>query len=357
MNRQKLKHLPIAFLLFQGTLLFAQNDSLKKLTFSGYGEIYYSYDFTKPINHEKPNFIYNHKRHNEVNANLMLVKANYKEESIRANLGFMAGNYAQYNLGSEPNWAQFVYEANIGAKLSKNHNLWIDAGIIPSHIGFESAVSADCWTLTRSMSAENSPYYETGLKLGYTNKKENVSLAILVLNGWQRIRKPDYIQQPSFGLQINYKPREDLTFNYSNFIGTDKPDSLSSFRTFHNFYLQYEPKKNLGVTAGFDIGSDKFNSTDYGIWFTPTLIFKYPLTEKAKIALRGEYYFDKNQIIISTNTSNGFQALGVSTNFDYKINNKVEFRIEGKLYNFKDKTFQHPSNNNFSFTTNMRIKI
>ena len=32
-------------------------------------------------------------------------------------------------------------------KLAKKKNLWIDAGILPSHIGFESAVSKDCWTL------------------------------------------------------------------------------------------------------------------------------------------------------------------------------------------------------------------
>jgi hypothetical protein len=56
----------------------------------------------------------------------------------------MAGNYSQYNLSAEPTWAQFIYEANIGLKSSNKTNIWIDAGILPSHIGFESAISADC---------------------------------------------------------------------------------------------------------------------------------------------------------------------------------------------------------------------
>ena len=99
--------------------IFAQTDTLKKITFSGYSEIYYSFDFSNPSNHEKPNFLYNHKRHNELNANLILVKANYFDTNYRATVGLMAGNYAQYNLSSEPNWAQIVYEANIGLKLSK----------------------------------------------------------------------------------------------------------------------------------------------------------------------------------------------------------------------------------------------
>ncbi len=352
-----MKSLLFTFFLFQATALFAQNDTLKKITFSGYAEVYYSYDFANPQNHEKSNFLYNHKRYNEISANLIVAKANYTNKNTRANLGVMTGNYAQYNLSTEPAWAQLIYEANIGVKLSKKHTIWLDAGIMPSHIGFESAVSADCWTLTRSILAENSPYYETGLKLGYTNKKENLNLAFLVLNGWQKIQKPNYIQQPSFGLQINYKPQENLVLNYSNFIGTDKPDSLKAVRTFHNFYLQYEPKNKVGLLIGFDIGTDKYNLSDYGIWYSPVAIVRYALSEKMRMALRGEYYFDKNQIIVSTNTVTGFQVSGVSANIDYKINKTVEWRVEGKIYNSKDRIFQQNNNSNVSLTTNMTIKL
>lgn len=73
----------------------AQSNFKNNFSFSAYGDIYYSYDFNNPSNHEKPNFIYNHKRHNEINANLLLIRANYQDEGLRANIGLMAGNYAQ----------------------------------------------------------------------------------------------------------------------------------------------------------------------------------------------------------------------------------------------------------------------
>lgn len=327
------------------------------MKFSGYGELYYSYDFSNPSNHEKSDFIYNHKRHNEINANLLYFKANYNNLNTRANFGIMAGNYAQYNLSSEPNWAQFIYEANIGVKLSKSHNFWLDVGILPSHIGFESAVSTDCWTLTRSLLAENSPYYETGAKINYTNKNENLNVAFLVLNGWQRIRKPDHIQQPSVGFQFNYKTKNNVTFNYSNFIGTDKADSLKSIRTFHNFYVWYDPTKKLGAIVGFDIGTDKINSVEYGIWYSPVVIVKYQINEKLKMAFRGEYYFDKNQIIVTTNTRNGFQVAGFSSNFDYNLNDKIMVRLEGKIFNSYDSIFENNNKRNYSITTNLTIKL
>ena len=335
---------------------FSQNDSLKKLNFSAYGELYYSYDFSNPQNHEKSNFLYNHKRNNELNANLLLLKANYLDKNLRANLGLMTGNYAQYNLSSEPNWAQFIYEANVGVKISKKYNLWLDAGILPSHIGFEGVISADCWTLTRSLLAENSPYYETGIKLGYTSKNEKLNISALYLNGWQKIIKPNYIQRPSFGTQINYKMSSKLLFNYSTFLGTDKPDSIKAFRHFHNVFLQYEPTKKFGIIAGFDIGIEKFNSSTYGTWYSPVLIIKQSINEKTIIAIRGEYYSDPKQIIISTGTTNGFQTYGLSSNLDYEINNKIKLRIEGKMFHSKDRIFANESNN-YSLTTNMTINL
>lgn len=102
-----------------------------------------------------------------------MAKVNYSKENIRGNFALMAGTYPQYNMSAEQGLLQNVYEANVGVKISKNHNLWIDAGIMPSHIGFESAIGKDCQTLTRSILAENSPYYEAGVKIGYTSESEN----------------------------------------------------------------------------------------------------------------------------------------------------------------------------------------
>ena len=352
-----MKTIIYTFLFLQSLFASAQTDSTKKLTFTGFGDIYYSYDFSNPQNHLKPDFIYNHKRHNEINANLLMGKVNYTDKTMRANLGLMAGNYPQFNLAAEPDWAKFIYEANIGVKLSNKHNLWLDAGIMPSHIGFESAISADCWTLTRSIVAENSPYYETGLKLSFINKPEKLQLAFFVLNGWQRIKKPDFIQKPSIGFQANYTPQRNLTINYSNFIGTDKADSLNALRTYHNFYMVREFKNKVGLTLGFDIGTDKYNAKDYGIWYSPVMIVRYSLSQKTKIALRGEYYFDKNQIIIATNSSNGFRVAGLSSNFDYAINKLLTWRIEGKIYKSKDQIFEKKSNNNFSLSTNLSVRF
>jgi Putative beta-barrel porin-2, OmpL-like. bbp2 len=118
------------------------------LTLTGYVEAYYSHDFTAPKTaQERPGFLYNHRRNREFNVNLAFAKLAYTSERVRGNLALQVGNYAQYNYAAEQELVRNIFEANAGVKLSKTKDLWLDAGIFASHIGFESAISKDCWKL------------------------------------------------------------------------------------------------------------------------------------------------------------------------------------------------------------------
>jgi Putative beta-barrel porin-2, OmpL-like. bbp2 len=338
----------------------AQNDSSAIINYTGYAEIYYNYDFGKPLNHERPSFIYNYKRDNEVTLNLAFAKAAYTSKNLRANLALMAGTYAQYNLSAEPSWAQHIFESNIGVKISKQNNIWIDAGIMPSHIGFESAVGADCWTLSRSMLAENSPYYESGIKLSYTSDNQKWYASALLLNGWQRIQRPDGIRRPSFGTQITYKPTTSVILNYSTFIGSDKPDENNALRTYHNFYVLYDAPSKMDFIIGIDIGSDKVLTGQNKIWYSPLIIGRYNINDKNKIAARLEYFNDKSQIIVSTSTLEGFQTSSASVNYDLYITPQVLWRTEMKIFSSKDKIFTSSdgvSKGNIAATMSLSIKL
>ena len=348
-------------LIFIAAQAFSQTDTtVSPLTFNGYIEAYYTYDFGKPANHNRPSFVYAYNRHNEVNLNLGFIKAAYQKENVRANLALMSGTYTNANLAAEPGVLKNILEANAGVKISKKKNLWIDAGIFSSHIGFESAIGKDCWNLTRSILADNSPYFETGAKISYTTDDGKWFISGLLLNGWQRIQRVDGNNTPAFGHQITYKPNAKITLNSSSFIGSDKPDSVRQMRYFHNFYGIFQVTDKLALTTGFDIGAEQKakGSTKYNAWYTPIVILKISPNAKNNIAMRAEYYSDVSGVIISTGTPNGFKTWGYSLNYDYLIRDNVMWRIEGRGFSGKDKTFQKnglPVNNNFFLTTALAI--
>ncbi len=329
-------------MLLSATYASAQIDTSKSnLVLSGYVEAYYGYDFNEPTDHNRPSFIYSHNRHNEFNLNLGFIKAGYTTDKVRANLALAAGTYMNANYSAEPGVLKNIYEANAGLKISKKKNLWVDAGIFGSHIGFESAVSKDCRTLTRSIPAENSPYYESGAKISYTSDNSKWFLSGLVLNGWQHIQRPDGNNSPAFGTQITFTPNPKITLNYSTFIGNDKPDTSKQMRYFNNVYGLFQITDNFHITAGFDYGMEEKSegSSDFNNWYSPVLILKVNLNEQWAIAGRVEYYVDENGVIIATGTENGFQTTGYSLNIDYKIRENAVWRIEGRSLQSEDKIF------------------
>jgi hypothetical protein len=356
----------LGLLIFKPLIAQDSTETKNPLTISGYAEAYYNYDFNRPLNNTVPGFLYNFNRAGEVNLNLGFIKANYTTDRVRANLALAAGTYVNANYATEPGVLKNVFEANVGVKISKNANLWIDAGIMPSHIGFESAIGKDNWALTRSLVAENTPYFESGVKLGFTSKDEKLYLAAMYLNGWQRIQRIDGNTKPAFGTQITYKPASGVTLNYSTFMGSDKPDSVRLMRYYHNFYGVFQLAEKFGLTAGFDYGTEQKakGSSEYNNWFVPVLIARYSPSPKVNIAARGEYFQDKNGVIIDTGTENGFKTFGVSANIDYAIFPGVLWRVEARNLNSKDRIFlernqgaagQLSKKDNFFLTTSISV--
>jgi hypothetical protein len=265
-------------------------------------------------------------------------------------------------MSAEQDLLKNVYEANVGVKISQSHNLWIDAGIMPAHIGFESAIGKDCQTLTRSILAENSPYYEAGVKIGYTSESGEWYLAGMYLNGWQRIQKVDGNHTPAFGTQITYKPTDKVVLNWSTYVGNEQPDIDKKWRYFNNFYGQFKVTDKTNITAGFDVGSQQSakNSNKYDTWFSPVLILQYKPTDKIQLAARGEYYSDEKGVIIATETPNGFKTYGFSANFDYLVTDNVMFRIEARNLSSKDEIFTKdnlPTDTNTFVTTSLAISF
>lgn len=362
----KLKYASLLLLNLFGVNLLAQTDSSWEqpplVKVSNYIDVFYVYDFNKPNTNIRQPFFYNYNRHNEFNLNLALLKLGLDHPKYRANFALQTGTYANDNYAAEPGLLKAASEANIGISLNKKKNLWLDAGIFPSHIGFESAISFDNSTLTRSILAENSPYFLAGTKLTYSPNPA-WEIEALILNGWQRIQRLQGNNLPSFGTKVNFSPTTDkITLNWSTFIGTDDPDSTRRMRYFNNFYGQFQATKKLSLITGFDIGMQQSlkGSANYNIWFSPVIITQYSINNYYKGGIRVEYYQDKTGIIISTGTRNGFQTAGLSLYLAYSPTQNILCKIEGRWLNSRDNIFEAkpiPVNNNCFIATSIAMRF
>jgi hypothetical protein len=308
--------------------------------FKGYLDVFYAYDFNQPESGVRQPFFYNHNRHNQFNLNHGIIGFEISNPKYRADLSLQTGTYPVDNYAQEPGVLQNIYEAYIGLALNKRNNLWLDAGIFESFIGFESPISIDNWTLTRCLCSENVPYFLTGLRVNYKISDKWEILGSMI-NGWQRIQSVQGNSLPSFGTQVLFTPNNRFTFNWSTFIGTDDPDSTRRMRYFNNFYGQLEISDKLGLIAGIDIGyqQESKGSSTYRNWYAVSLILRYEISKKWAMAFRGETYVDKYGVMIESDTPNGFNTSGLSVNGDFKPIPNLACRMEVRWLNSVDEIF------------------
>ena len=304
-------------------------------------DAYYGYDFGNDGSNFRPNFLYSHNRQNEFNVNQALLGVRYNNDQVRGAIGLHAGSYVEANYASEDLTMRHLYEAYAGFRPFKK--AWLDAGIFTSHIGFESAISKENWTLTRSLSADNSPYYETGVRFIY-EVDPKLTLTALVLNGWQIIRENN--EKKALGTQLQWKPSPKLLVNSSTFFGTEGPTGTAQYRRyFHDFYLTYALTDRLSLAGVFDVGKQETEVYGkYDTWHTAAAFVRYKLADRWMATARAEYYYAERGVVIRgispTPGNPDFRAGGGSLNLDYAPAANMLLRLEGRYLRGRAPVFQ-----------------
>jgi hypothetical protein len=268
-----------------------------------------------------------------------------------------SGTYVDDNYVNEK--IKYLNEAYVGLYLDKSKKQSVEVGILPSYLGFESSTTATNLTLTRSILAENSPYFMTGVKYNY-KPSDKWNFAALLTNGWQRINKPQKDVSPSFGTQIIYKSSTNSTLNWSTFVGKEFNGIDYTMRYFSNLYFDKKWNDKWRTIVGFDYGLQDLSSKNNtsASWLSPVFIAQYSINPKWQTAFRTEYYQDEKNVIIDINDE--FKTLGFSLNLDYLPNSKLKLRIEARYFDSKKEVFAKGSdlvNSNFFLTTSLSFEF
>lgn len=329
--KSSFKIILFALFFFANSLYANKLDTSLKV--NAYLEAFYNITQRNGNINSMPDLYVNHSDLNQLSINTAIIDFNFSKSRLRANAGLMSGAYSKYNYSGFDYDYKNIYQLNIGFELSKKHDIWLDAGIMPSHIGAETIIGSDNMTLTRSLNAESTPYYETGLKLSKMSKDKKLNIALMYLNGWQTIRKSSFYHNV-FGSSLVFKDNKNNIGWNTILIHDIDARTLANDIIFNNFYYKRNINNKLNVFLGYDLMANTYNINSRMLnWTTATIIIYYKFNTKHSIALRAEQY--KNY---SENLAQGLLSympynidyLSASINHDFRFNNSLMFRSELK---------------------------
>ena len=328
-------------------------DSALKISFGGFVDSYYAYDFRRPPTLDRA-LTTQAARHNEFNVNLAFVDATLSGSRLRGRFAAQFGTSVQANYAGEPRLgtlsgpdvSRFIQEATAGYQIAPA--LWVDGGVFFSPFGSENWISRDNWTYTRSLIAENSPYYEAGVKATW-QATQTVAAQLHVINGWQNISETN--SDKAVGARVDFTPRDAVALAYDVFVGNEQPDSLPSrVRLWQEGVIQLKPTAEMQLRATFDLGSQQRLGGGSGWWRGAALIARYQVNDRVASAGRAEYYSDPEQVIITTGQSYGVRVWGGSVNTDVALSPRLLWRIELRSLSAHDPLFPDRSRRGLATT-------
>lgn len=335
----------IFFFLYNNENLIAQNllsadiDTVNsKFTIKGYIDVYYGYDFSRPKDKNRAYFV-SSARHNELNINLAYISVEYTSSRVKAKFTPGFGTYINANYASEQGTLKNIVEGNIGIKLLKNKEIWLEVGVLGSPYTNESAISKNQLMYSRSFAPEYVPYYLAGMRLGLPLSKK-VNFSFYLLNGWQQIS--DVNESKSIGTQLEYQPNNQLLINWNTYIGNENSADRPDFgnRYFTDLYFIYKKGKFMG-TSCFYVGIQESKNTagkiENQIWYNANIVGSYHFVPKFSLSGRLEYFNDPKSVQISPiNPVSGFSSASASLCLNYSIEKNILIRLESRSF-FSDK--------------------
>ncbi|HEY2093527.1 MAG TPA: porin [Thermoanaerobaculia bacterium] len=180
------------------------------------------------------------------------------------------------------------YQASVTYTAPVGRGLALEAGVYPSHIGFEGFFTKDNWNYTRGWLGELSPYYQTGIKASYA-WSDRWSGQFHVLRGWQLIG--DNNSAPAFGTQIAFNGSR-LSASFNTFAGAELPHDNTHLRKFGDLVAMWKATPALTIGASLDRGRQEYGDRAGANWLGLAAYGRYAFNARQAVALRAERFRD-----------------------------------------------------------------
>lgn len=328
------------------TVLSAQSDTTTRVTFGGFVDSYYAFDFGRPPTQDRSFasgnlFTTQPARHAEFNINLAFIEVELEAPRLRGRVALQSGTSVHSNYFGEPTHGEIsgptasrhLQEAFAGYQVAPS--LWVDGGIFFSHMGMEGWISRDNPTYTRSLVAEYSPYYSTGVRATW-QAAPAVSVRFDLINGWQNISETN--TDKGFGARVDYTPRAGTTLSYYGFAGSEV--ASSRLRVFNGVGANVPLGGYFRLLGQVDYGTQERTDGGSDSWYGLTAILRAQLAPAVALSGRFERFDDADGVLIGTGTGlPAFRANGGSIGLDVQPDTRVLWRTEARGFRNPEAVF------------------
>ena len=300
-------------------------DSMPPLAFSGSVDLYYKYDFAKTKSNNYTSFTNSQNTFSLGMASLKLTHTGQKVSAL-IDLGFgkRASDFSYNDNG--------ILSAIKQLYVSYSPANWIKftAGTWATHIGYEVLDPQLNRNYSMSYMFTNGPFSHTGIKMEAF--KGNHAMMIGISNATDfRITPDNRINKKFFIAQYCYAPNDKMKV-YLNYAGGQNPDTSKTWQLDIVITSKISDKFNLAYNGTYNSTMlwNGLKNTSSKSWWGSAIYLNYDPKKWLGITLREEYFNDKNHLKIAGG-SNGSSVFASTISGNFKVEGFTfitEFRVD-----------------------------
>ena len=228
-----------------------------------------------------------------------------------------------------------VTEAYISYNAAVGKGLRFDVGKMVTYFGAEVIEAIDNPNYSRSLLFNYAiPFTHTGVKTSY-GFTDALSASLHIVNGWDN--STDNNSGKCVGLSVGYAPAEVFSGYVNLMTGPEKTDNNRDNRTLVDLVATIKPIKPLSIILNYDDAQEDHSAPSGGTakWSGFSGIVKYDINDTYSVAVRGEYFDDKDGV----RTLTPQKLTEATVTLEMRLNGGIILRPE----------YRHDSSNKESF--------
>jgi len=291
-----MKHF-LLFLLATGVSLtgFAQTDSTHPhIQISGYGDVYYQYNFNKNATDNKTSFT-NSQNSFELGMASVKFQGQYQKAGFVADLGF--GRREQEFAYNDEGITAAIKQLYVDYAFSDH--VMLTMGSFATHMGWELVDPTGNVNYSMSYCFSYGPFFHTGLKADLNFGKWTAMAGIFDPTDHKTSFYQKYSgmlnNRKNIGAQITFAPSQVVKI-YLNYL--EGKDSTGTVNNQMNPILTWQVTSQFNVVLCEYFSLYKSPATSAQSWSSSALYLNYTCTPRFGLALRSEYFADKDGVIV-----------------------------------------------------------
>jgi len=324
---------------------------LEDITINGFVDASYVYNF------EQPGTRANALRAFDVESNsftphmfqLSFEKAVTEDSPIgfRADLAFGEDAEAIGSAGLGSTADEFdLMQAYVATELPVGNGIGVHFGKFTTLLGGEVIESKDNWNFSRSFLFFYAiPFTHTGVRFTYP-LSDTLGFTLGLNNGWDIVDENN--NGKSIESQIAWAPADNFSITVSNIVGPEQADDSDDMRTVTDVIIAWDATEKLSFMLNGDFGWEENlivptpGTEDDTNWWGGAAYGRYQLTDWWAIAVRGEFFRDRDGIRTGSVASPTIQDLWeVTATNEFNLYKDVIARLEYRHDKSDAKSFKN----------------